>query len=156
MDIELFLDGIVIQSLDFSMEGSDLAMQHDLKTAVLISLFSDRRAEDDDALPDAAASKRGWWGDALGGVGAGRRIGSRLWLLSREKQLQEVVNRAREYCEEALAWLVEDKVVQSVTAEAEIVKTGLLGIRIVFDRNRATPWKLRFEFAWNEMNTIGV
>lgn len=153
MDIELFWDGRAMQP-DFGFSGGDLAADHDIKTAVIVSLFTDRRAEDDDPLPDSAASRRGWWGDALNAMGARRRIGSRLWLLSREKQLSEVLQRAREYAEEALHWLIEDGVARSITVRAEIVQTGMLGLAIEIERERRAPSKFRFEFAWTNINQV--
>ncbi|MBK5914569.1 phage GP46 family protein [Rhodocyclus purpureus] len=148
MDIATFFDAAACRG-DFAVSGGALSADSDLHTAVLISLFTDRRAEADDALPDAAASRRGWWGDALGN----RRIGSRLWLLSREKQLREVVNRAREYAEEALAWLVEDGIAKRVTVHAEIVQTGMIGLAIQIERNQAQPARYRYELAWKELRS---
>lgn len=155
MDIELF----VLQSdsgvrLDFAVNEHDLSGDHDLKTAVLVSLFTDRRAEDDDVLPEEGASKRGWWADVFGVVGDGRRIGSRLWLLQREKQLNEVVNRAREYCKEALQWLVDDGVASDVIIDAEVVADGVLGIRVAIHRDKSTPNKFRFDYAWTGMESV--
>lgn len=148
MDIATFFDAAAYRG-DFAVSGGALSADSDLQTAVLISLFTDRRAEADDALPDAAASRRGWWGDALGN----RRIGSRLWLLSREKQLREVVNRAQEYAEEALAWLVEDGIARRVTVHAEIVQTGMIGLAIQIERNQAQPARYRYELAWKELRS---
>lgn len=150
-DIETFLiaDPAGIRC-DFALAGGALAADHDLKTAVLISLFTDRRAEADDVLPDAAASRRGWWGDALNA----RRIGSRLWLLGREKQLREVVLRAREYAEEALAWLVEEGVARRVTVTADIVHPGWLGLAVAIERERGAPARFRYEFAWRNASAV--
>lgn len=155
MDIELFVlqsDGSV--HLDFGMNDHDLADGHDLKTAVLVSLFTDRRAEDDDRLPEDGVSKRGWWADAFNAVGNGRRIGSRLWLLQREKQLNEVVNRAREYCKEALQWLVDDGVASDVVIDAEVVAEGVLGIRVAIHRDKTSPSKFQFDYAWTGMESV--
>lgn len=150
-DIETFIanDGLGSR-FDLRLAGGALAADHDIKTAVLISLFTDRRAEADDVLPDAAASRRGWWGDALNT----RRIGSRLWLLAREKQLREVLNRAREYADEALAWLVEEGVARRVVVTAEIVRTGWLGLAVEVARERSAPARFRYEFAWQGAITV--
>lgn len=150
-DIETFIfnDGQGTRC-DFGVSGGALQADHDIKTAVLISLFSDRRAKQDDALPDESASRRGWWGDALNP----RRIGSRLWLLGREKQLREVVLRAREYAEESLAWLVEEDIAQRVIVTADIVQTGWIGLAILVERERAAPARYRYEFAWQDASAV--
>lgn len=153
MDIELFMTSPGIR-FDLGFSGGDLASEHDIKTAVMVSLFTDRRAEEDDPLPDNAASKRGWWGDALNGVGKGRRIGSRFWLLTREKQLKDVLIRAREYAKESLQWLIEDGVAQEIIVDAEILKPDVLGLVVDVRRERQTPARYRFEFAWNNINQV--
>ena len=94
---------------DLSLESQDLLGDDGLMTAVTISLFSDRLARADDPLPESmpgeVSDRRGWWGDLTRPDGRANPIGSRLWLLNREKELQEVVTRAAEYANEALAWL---------------------------------------------------
>lgn len=132
---------------DFGISGADLAVDDGLETAVIISLFTDRRADPDNPLPDESGDRRGWWADAYPRI-EGDRIGSKLWLLSREKQLQSVVNRAREYAREALAWLVDDGIARRVTVEAEIVRTGVLGLGIVIERSDRPVQKYSFDLFW--------
>ena len=48
---------------DMSLIGIDLATEEGLYTAVVISLFTDARADKDDELPAGENdSRRGWWG----------------------------------------------------------------------------------------------
>ena len=46
---------------DIEIGASDLTTDAGLRTALLLSLFTDRRAEDGDVLPDNASDRRGWW-----------------------------------------------------------------------------------------------
>jgi phage gp46-like protein len=153
MDIALFWNGTE-HSADIAVAAGDLVMDSDLQTAVLISLFTDRRAEDDDILPDEFSSRRGWWGDALDVNGVQRRIASRLWLLGREKQLTEVVARAKEYAEESLAWLVEDGVATAVTVDARVAAKGVLSLAVRITRPKAGAAKFAFDFAWSNINIV--
>lgn len=121
-------DNIVFAG-DLVAGGAGLVDDDTLRSAVLISLFSDRRAKADDRLPDDSGDRRGWLGDALAGI-AGDRIGSRLWLLNREKQTEETRRRAAEYAREALAWLIEDGLAATVEVEAEWVSMGVLGLKV--------------------------
>jgi phage gp46-like protein len=89
-----------------------------LATAILISLFTDRRADDTDELPGDADDRRGWWGDSVAEV-PGDQIGSKLWLLERSKITTDSVRLARQYGEEALAWLIADGVAAAVLVETE-------------------------------------
>lgn len=112
-----------------------LAQDDGFGTAVILSLFTDRRAEADDALPDGADplfGRRGWIGDALtlGAAVPGDRIGSRLWLLVREKQVEETLRLAEEYATEALDWMIADGLATEVEITAEWVALGTLGLGV--------------------------
>ncbi len=135
------------QGADYAIDALGLTAEDGLETAVILSLFTDRQAEPGDSIPDGTADRRGWWADVFADVPADK-IGSRLWLLHREKQLQSVVNRAREYAQEALSWLVEDGVAKAVRVNASIVRIGVLGIYIEVARPDATVAKYRFENFW--------
>lgn len=107
-----------VVDLDVGPDG--LLKDTTLSTAVIVSLLTDRRAEPDDRLPvdtprtgSIGPDRRGWCGDALSEP-VGDRIGSRLWLLVREKQTEETRRRAESYIREALQWLVTDKVVSAI------------------------------------------
>jgi len=103
----------------FDSELQDLEFDESLETAVIISLFTDRRANEDDILPDPNnLDRRGWWGDLTTSF-EDDQIGSRLWLLEREKTLESVLVRAKEYTREALHWMIEDGVAVKIETEAE-------------------------------------
>jgi phage gp46-like protein len=130
---------------DWLVDGAVLADDDGVETAVVISLFTDRLAEPGDV--PAGTSRRGWWGDAYAEV-AGDRIGSRLWLLAREKQLPVVLRRAEEYAREALQWLIDDGVAREVSVTAEVVRDGVLGLRVEIARSGKPVASYRFERFW--------
>lgn len=130
---------------DWQILAPGLAEDSGLDTAVIISLFSDRRAEDGD-LP-SGENRRGWWGDTYAEIESDK-IGSRLWLLSREKQLPRVVARAEEYVNEALAWLIADGIANRVQVTATVIAQGVLGLDIQIYRNDAPPVRFRFDYFW--------
>ena len=125
-DFDLFMAG----------DGADRDLQGDdgLLTAVIISLFTDRRANADDPLPDerigVPSDLRGWWGDHILDADAQDPIGSRLWLLSREKDMDVVVARAQQYADESLRWLIRDGRVGELHVTALRVEKGHLGIDV--------------------------
>lgn len=134
MDFATLLDAADC-SYDLALAGGQLRKDDGLRTAVVVSLLTDRRAAPDDELPAGEVDRRGWWGDAAAPAGldagaAGARIGSRLWLLSREKQTGETLNRARDYATEALAWLIEDGWARSVDVIATWVAQGRLEMTV--------------------------
>lgn len=133
---------------DLVFEADDLALDGGLETAVLLSLFTDRRAEEGDPLPTGEQDRRGWYGDALPVVD-GDRIGSRLWLISREKQTPSVLSRIEAYAREALAWLVEDQVASKVAVKAEFPRAGVWGLTVeIYRPGVADPVRFRFNDTW--------
>ncbi|AZC16687.1 MULTISPECIES: phage GP46 family protein [Pseudomonas] len=107
-------------------------LSHDLKTAltraVLISLYTWRRAADDDVLDDD--ERFGWWGDSFPTV-ADDRIGSRLWLLRRVKLTRQTQLDAEFYAREALQWLIDDGHCSAVDISSERLDAQRLNLRIV-------------------------
>jgi phage gp46-like protein len=100
-----------------------------LENAVTISLFTDARAAADDEIPGGDTDRRGHWADMW--LDEGESLGSRLWLLKREKVTQAVINKARDYCMEALEWLVDADHLQAVNVTAE--RGGLNRIHFQID-----------------------
>ena len=138
---------------DCGMEAGDLVAEGSLRTAVILSLFLDRRADDDDILPNGSDDRRGWWADTVapmtdygigGGSASGDHIGSRLWLLSREKQLAGVLERARHYAEEALTWLVEDGVATAVQVTATNPRQGWLVLEVTVTLSDTSEYRETF------------
>lgn len=141
---------ITDQPLTVVIDGQSVPLGLDsaepLVRAVIISLFTWRRANPDDELP--GDMKMGWWGDSFPTV-PNDRIGSRLWLLARAKIIPETLLRAREYAEEALRWLVEDGVASRIEVEVERqgLTTVVLACRIYKTGGR--PVDVRFTDAWS-------
>lgn len=139
---------------DFAISQNDLAVDEGFETAVILSLYLDRRAEDNDVLPDQGKDRRGWWGDAFPIV-EGDKIGSRLWLLAREKQMDTVMRRAEEYAKEALQWLVDDKAAESVTVKATAPTKGTILLDIQITRPGGTLIGFRFGYNWAAQEAAG-
>ena len=135
---------------DWLLSGPTLASDDGLDTAVIISLFSDARARPGDTLP-SQDDRRGWWGDAWP-VTSGDVLGSRLWLLARSKQLQQSLNDARSFAEEALKWLVRDGIASAVTVDASIPRFEVLGLSVTISRPRGAPVRYRFEVLWEALS----
>lgn len=109
-----------------SLSAGDLANDEGLKAAVLYSLFTDKRAEADDEIPDAIDDRRGYWGDSV----LDESEGSHLWLLTREKQTQQTLNRAESYAREALQWLIEDGHATRVEVVGEWLRLSVLALQV--------------------------
>lgn len=133
---------------DIALAGQDLARDDGLESAVLVSLFTDRRAGAEQIRPgDDPTDLRGWWGDVNPPVD-GDRTGSLLWLLRREKQTRETLARARQYAEQAMAWMIEDRVARRVTVATEYGAPGVMHIEVVIERPDTTRLRYRYDYEW--------
>lgn len=142
-------------TFDLAMDRGFLEMDQSLYTAVVISLFTDRRADKNDTLPDAnSTDRRGWWGDLVSEI-PGDRIGSRLWLLERSSATIENTILAKKYCEEALSWMIEDGVAAKIEVETERQGESppnyILAIGIKIYRRDGTVVPMRFDLFWENL-----
>ena len=133
---------------DWKFLAPALVTGNDLPSAVLVSVFTDRVANTDDPIPDGTGDPRGWWGD----IGEDKPIGSRLWLLDRSKQTQEVLNNARDYINEALQWLVDDGVVASTDVQTQWVRDTFLGAQITLYQPDGSQISLTYAWAWQQLS----
>jgi len=135
---------------DLTMIDSDIASDRGLATAVALSLFTDRRAVNDDAPPSGdARDRRGWWADQFADT-TGDLFGSRLWLLERATLTNETVMRAKEYVREALAWMIDDKVAAGIDITVEATDSGLV-FSIGVQQPGRDPVTFRFAHAWDHL-----
>ncbi|HCN2736281.1 TPA: phage GP46 family protein, partial [Escherichia coli] len=96
-------------------------------------------------LPDGSDNRRGWWGDSY----RDRPIGSRLWLLSREKATPDTLERARGYAEEALEWLKTAGRVSAINVRAEQLHQGWLYLYIALTLPDGSVIPYEFKAAFN-------
>lgn len=129
---------------DWEMQGTQLAAGSDLDTSLIISLFTDRLAAADDDIPDGTNDRRGWWGD----TGEAYPIGSRLWLLERAKLTADAPLRAKNYCAEALQWMIDDGVVATIDIQTGIILPSMLAVQIVLYRQDGTRISRNFAWVW--------
>ncbi|MBO3274121.1 phage GP46 family protein [Pseudomonas schmalbachii] len=133
---------------DVVVVDEDLEADKGLETAVIVSLFTDRRAALDQLPVEFPADDlRGWWGDVAPQV-EGDQTGSLLWLLAREKQLPATLARARQYAEDALRWMLEDKVAQQVVVAASWLATGWMLLQIDIYRPGGDVVRYRYGYEW--------
>ena len=135
-------------------ESGLLASDDDLGTAVILSLFTDRTARPGDDIPDQGPV-RGWWADTYRDY----PLGSRLWLLWREKKTETTRRRAEEYAREATDWFVDAGVARRVEVAATWLPhpdaTGVLEIAVALDPPVGERRLWRFPIVWAEAAGMG-
>ncbi|MDO4560823.1 MAG: phage GP46 family protein [bacterium] len=133
---------------DFILDDgeADIASDGGLETAVIVSLFTDRRAGGEE-LPPGETALRGWWGDSIAALPEDK-TGSKLWLLFREKDVSSVASRAKEYAEAALRWMLDDKIVKTLSVSAEMRQDGALRLSIDMQRPDGRSTQHRYNLNW--------
>lgn len=132
---------------DLVLSGADLKPELSLNTALLISLFTNARADVDARLPAEDSDRRGWWGDTFAQV-PGDQIGSRLWLLRREKLTEQLRSKAEREVERSLLWLVQDGIAAGIEVSSEIQKPDRLALLIIVERPDASRVEFDFALVW--------
>lgn len=144
-DIALKIQG---QSFNVAILNGDLEQDEGLETAVILSLFTNRRVTDEE-LPDGTTNKQGYWGDKYAQVN-GDKMGSRLWTLERSKRLTETLRRAEDFAKEALQWLIEDGVATSIEASA-VFAPGTTNAWILDIQIQRPPGRTsRYQVLWDK------
>lgn len=144
-DISSFWNADALRA-DWRADLGALETGNDLQTAIIISLFTDRLARRDDTYD--GSDRRGWWGDS----DADMQLGSRLWLLRREKLTTNVAIRAEEYAKEALDWLKDDGVVSDISCTTQIVMPNRLNLIIRYLPPAGDWQESAFFWIWEQIN----
>jgi phage gp46-like protein len=127
---------------DWQVGNGDLVSGSDLDTAIYISLLTDRQARDDDDYD--GTDRKGWWGD----TDADYEIGSRIWLLRRQRLSTTVAAKAVAYAKEALQWLIDDGVIASVSITTQIVYPSRLNMAITYQKPDLTSTTVQYYWVW--------
>lgn len=140
-----------------------LSASNALASAVVIALFTDRRAPADVATPDGSPDRRGWPGDAFDideGAGEGE-LGSLLWTLARSPLTWETERMAEQYALAALQPLVD----QGMAARVEVAAAsdhetnptrGMLTLAIdIFARSGERVYAQKFQRLWAQTIKTG-
>lgn len=131
---------------DWSVGDGDLVSGLTLETAVIRSLFTDRRLPSDTLPDDGTGDPRGWWGDTYNGY----QIGSLLWTLERAKKTTSTLRLAERYATDALQWLIDAGVVSSVSASAIWASSQNIALTVdLTEPNSATPQRFAYAYVWN-------
>jgi phage gp46-like protein len=135
---------------DLAMSGVTLETGHELETAVLISLFTDARADPGDVVLDN--DPRGWWADTYSALEdptlptiPNDRIGSKLWQVFYRPRNQDTLNWMRDQILIALGWMLTDGVASAIDAVPVFTSSGGVGCSVTVTANGVPT---RFDYAW--------
>ncbi len=142
---------------DFTLIKGDLEREEGIGTAVLMSLFTDRRADESDEIDNE--DKKGWWGDLVAEV-EGDLIGSKIYQLMRSKSTPDIEVKLKQFIFEALEWMIEDGVVveNGITVDTFVfgnVENKRLGFKIELRQSDGEIVALSFDDLWQLSTAIG-
>lgn len=137
-DVEIGSDGIFDIGLDAA--DADVAVTQSLYPAVVVSLFSDRRARADEIADPM--ERRGWIGDLVSDV-PGDMIGSVLWFFKQSRLNADTASRIEAASRNALQWMVDDGLCNTVTAKVvsdPAARTSNLNVVLGLANNSTLPF----------------
>ncbi len=144
-----------IDFYDLAVDDTDgeehLLLDDTFRTAILISLLTDRRCEPSEAQDPSDLG--GFWGDSYPDV-PGDSAGSRLWTLAGRQWNVDTQAAADGYVREALAWMVADGIISStqddIAVELEFSGHVLSGRVLITKPDSSVP---EWDVAWSR--TLG-
>ncbi len=146
-DIKVY-DEILVGVTPFDVrirdDNRDIEQDLTLETAVMLSLFTDK--------PDEGETKGGWGGSGiLKNMSEGSFIlGSKLWLLSRDKIGNDLLIKCKEYALDSLKWLYDFKIAEDIQVEVDIKVYNEVIITIDIIRPLNNKVSYRYYYNWVE------
>lgn len=137
-------DGSFVPGIDM-LASYSLELEDTLQTAIILSLFSDRRAGPDDTLPLHDTERRGWVGDEYMADDFDDRLdawGSKLWLVYFGKVTAAKLGAARFAAEQSLQWLIRDGIASRIVVQSswEGARADRLAVRpTIYQAERSQP-----------------
>lgn len=110
-DLAVIDNGNGLYDLDLDSDLADAATDGGLYGALLISLFTDRRAASDEVADPM--KRRGWIGDLVSDV-PGDRIGSGLWLYAQSRLTPDIQAAIEGEARSSLQWMIDERLVAAV------------------------------------------
>lgn len=154
------LEGV---TMDWVMQDTGfLDEREELATAGRVALGTDKRADDNDVLPDPDSSdRRGWWGDLeADDIWGGWPIGTKNWLLSRAKitpsaaEEGATLDRARRYTQEALQPFIDKRIATQMSVVANRTELQRIEVEAKIYRGPTTEIDLRYQIFWQQEDVL--
>lgn len=131
---------------DLVIENGDLKADQGLETAMMISLFSDKRVRFEQ-LPRGEDNQRGWWADTVSEP-IDDEIGSTLWrIITIGKVTNAAVVEVENAIRDGLQWLLDDGIAQEVLVSAERTEDTRIDAEISIRRPNGE--NIPFKFLWD-------
>ncbi len=129
IDLVLEVGDQEVYDLEFTTEG-DLKATDSIDTALLMSLFTDKRADSSEIRE--AGQRRGWFGD-LFNDDPNYKTGSKIWLHIDQGIVDEgTLSNINDKALNSLNWMIEDSIVDDIKIFSSIKSNTEIEIKIQF------------------------
>ncbi|MCK5602308.1 phage GP46 family protein [Candidatus Pacearchaeota archaeon] len=128
LDVDFVLtDGVWDLAID---TDGDLVGSNSIDTAILMSLFTDKRATASEI--QEGGQRRGWFGNAFNDD-VTYEVGSKLWIHSNQGRMNNaLLNDLNDKALDCLQWMLEDNVVSDIQVDSEILDTQEVQLNLKF------------------------
>lgn len=116
LDLKLTADENGIYDIGIADNG-DLEMIDGFDTALLMSIFCERRADASEVIDPKL--RRGDWSNELNDI-EGHEVGSKFWLIDQARNNQDAFNIGLDALNDGFNWMLEDDLVKSVEIDGSI------------------------------------
>jgi phage gp46-like protein len=135
-----------------------------LVTSVTIAFSTDRLAETSDVLPiPGSTDRKGWWGDdGAADIWNGWPVGSRLWLMVRDKITDSnysggsTAARATTFANECLQPFVDAKIISDFDVSVTQVNAQQVLTDVTLYRGPLPAISLQYQSLWNDLSAPSV
>jgi phage gp46-like protein len=134
---------------DIDFTNGDFTMTRGLETAILMSIFVDKRAAANEV--PRVDLRRGWQGNKLSGYD-NYEIGSKLWLLFQSRNNQTTLNLINTYVVDCLSWLVVDNIATKIEVDSSFIPDGIQ-IDVTIYRSQNIIFSNSYAL-WNNTNLL--
>ena len=138
------------------VEGPGLTANAALHTAVILCLFTDRRAPEDYELPGDSSDRRGWFGDYVDvDVNAGEReLGSLIWLYERSAMNDDTAEGIRIAAEDSLETLLIQRICSRIDVQEEHSNLeGWVRLKVnIFSQDGDLKYSQQFHRIWTQVH----
>ena len=119
--IDAYLQSIAGDLYDIDIdENGDIKSQDFFDSAILVSIFGERRANEAEVLQ--SHMRRGW----IGNEGTPDfEIGSKIWIYEQARLTRSVLNGITTSARQSLQWLIDDGYASSIGVESVLTATGV-------------------------------
>lgn len=145
-DLKLFFDTYGKEEwADIKKENGDFVRENGLETAVLLSLKLNARVDEKKSYKN-----NGFWAESL----IGYNIGSKLWLLNRNKITKDTLRLYEQYSKEALKWMIDEGISEKIEVAA-LKSKRYNGINVYIAIYRPTGEIEKFKYIEKWSSQIG-